>query len=102
MILILTNTVKTYIAQSMKGSRYRRRDICFCHCNPDAFRDKIDTQHNITELMQTCESHIFHILILIADFAADPAFARQSIHVARFTRTRKRKFHNHVSCYAND
>jgi hypothetical protein len=69
--------------------------IYFDHYDPDALGRILDTQHKITHyLKKRGDNKLFQILIIVDDFADEPAFARQSkILHSLYTRGR----HNFIS-----
>lgn len=87
--------VKKYIEQTMRVNHTDKDPIYFDHYDPDALQNIIDTQHKITKYMKDAgRKSMYQVLIVIDDFADDPAFSRQSklLH-SLFTRGR----HNYIS-----
>ena len=63
----------------MKVQSTDEEPIYFDHYDPDALHEILDTQHKIIQFMQNRGAkQLFQILIIIDDFADDPAFTRQS------------------------
>ena len=68
-----------YIEKDMKVQRTDEEPIYFDHYDPDALHEILDTQHKIIQFMKNRgDKQLFQILIIIDDFADDPAFTRQS------------------------
>lgn len=71
--------VKKYIEKEMKVQHTEEEPIYFDHYDPESLHDILDTQHKITQYMKNRgDKKMFQILIIIDDFADDPAFTRQS------------------------
>ncbi|MFM7983678.1 MAG: hypothetical protein ACKPKO_30575, partial [Candidatus Fonsibacter sp.] len=67
--------MKKYIEKEMKVQHTEEEPIYFDHYNPEALHDILDTQHKITQYMKNRgDKKMFQILIIIDDFADDPAF----------------------------
>jgi hypothetical protein len=74
----------------MKVRNTIEEPIYFDHYDPDSLANILNTQHQITNfLKKRGDNKLFQILIIIDDFADDPAFTRQSkpLH-ALYTRGR--------------
>jgi hypothetical protein len=87
--------VKHYIEHDMKVKNKPEEPIYFDHYNPEALNKIIQTQHKVTEFMKkNGHKKLYQILVVVDDFADEPAFTRQSklLH-ALFTRGR----HNSIS-----
>ena len=53
--------------------------ICVDHYDSDALHEILDNHHKITEYTKKKDfKKLFHILMLMDDFADDPSFTRQS------------------------
>ena len=71
--------VQTYFEKEMKVKQADEKPINFDHYDPDSLHEILDTQHNITQFMKNRGAmRMFQMLIMIGDFADDPAFTRQS------------------------
>jgi len=70
--------VKEYLANDLKQDEKKEKYL-FDHYNPTEPPKIIDTQHKIVEFMKANKmKKIFQILVIIDDFADDPAFTRHS------------------------
>jgi hypothetical protein len=87
--------VKHYIEHDMKVKHTKDEPIYFDHYDPVSLAKIIHTQHKVTEFMKkNGHKKLYQILVVIDDFADEPAFTRQSkILHALFTRGR----HNSIS-----
>ena len=87
--------VKEYIEKEMKVKHTTEEPIYFDHYNPEALAKIIHIQHKISEHMKNNgHKKLYQILVVIDDFADEPAFTRQSkILHALYTRGR----HNSIS-----
>ena len=92
--------VKDYIDKVMNVKHTEEEPIYFSEYAPEQLQKIIDTQRNITEHQKKKETtkHLFQILIVIDDFADDPAFTRHSklLH-GLFTRGRHSQISTIVS-----
>ena len=70
---------KNYIEKEMKVQRTDEDPIYFDHYDRDALHEVLDTKHYITHCMKNQgDKRLFQILLIIDDFAGDPAVTRQS------------------------
>ena len=71
--------VKKYFESAMQVRHTDAEPIYVDHYDVDSLQDVLPSQHNITKIMKNRSDNIrFHILLIIDDFAYDPAFTRQS------------------------
>ena len=71
------NPVKEYITKEIKPNE--KEQIYFDHYDPIELEAIMDKQHKvITYLKSQGHTNMFHILIVIDDFADDPSFTRNS------------------------